>query len=353
MLNPRVSIIIPVYNGEDFIGECLDSLMAQTLDSIEFLVINDGSTDNTAAIISDKVSDEPRFFVIHTNNQGVSIARNTGIQCAKGDYIGFVDSDDLVDKEMFRRMAECAVNSESDLIICDIKRKSEGKIFHKDLKLHSEVLSGPEYRSKLLRDIINYKYTYSCWNKLYKREIITENQIFFNNRVKWGEDLLFNMEYCLSSHRGCIVEDDLYYYNERDNTHSQARNENSMLMQTDHIMGAILEKLILPKYSSEYRAFKKPFAGRYYSLLMASTFQALVQHNKIQDQYISINTLIRKTSFLSPSFLNYLDKKSYSFNHQIKIFLLTHHLIGCYAFSSIVYYMISKLLKRLLNGPNI
>ena len=100
-MQPKISIVIPAYNAEKYLSQCLDSIINQTLKDIEIICVNDGSTDRTGAILDSYKLIDNRIIVIHKENKGQSMARNTGMAIASGDYIGFVDSDDFVDLEMF------------------------------------------------------------------------------------------------------------------------------------------------------------------------------------------------------------------------------------------------------------
>ncbi len=116
-----ISIIIPAYNIENYIVRCLDSLLNQTYKNLEVIVVDDGSSDNTGKIIDDYASKYENIKVIHKKNAGVSAARNSGIDVANGDYIGFVDGDDTVDKEMFEVLIDNAIKYDADISHCGYK----------------------------------------------------------------------------------------------------------------------------------------------------------------------------------------------------------------------------------------
>ena len=119
---PKISIIVPVYNVEEYIGTCLKSLVEQTLEDIEIICINDGSTDNSIRIIQYFMQNDFRIKLINTSNNGQGIARNIGIQNAKGEYIAFVDPDDWVDNDMYLKMYNQAQLLNSDIVICNYIR---------------------------------------------------------------------------------------------------------------------------------------------------------------------------------------------------------------------------------------
>ena len=118
---PLISIIIPAYNIENYIAKCLDSLLNQTYKNLEIIVVDDGSSDNTGKIVDDYVLRYKNIKAIHKKNGGVSSARNSGIDVANGEYIGFVDGDDIVDKEMFEILMDNAIKYEADISHCGYK----------------------------------------------------------------------------------------------------------------------------------------------------------------------------------------------------------------------------------------
>ena len=159
-----VSVIVPIYNIEDYVKKCLDSLVAQTLKDVEFILIDDGSTDNSGRI-ADQYSSDPRFHIFHTENRGLSAARNYGIDQSHGEYLMFVDGDDWVSPEFCRIPYETAIANKADLIIFQVNRIKNGKTRNN------------KRAAKSIRTGIVDNYTaIRCggdvaWNKLYKREL--------------------------------------------------------------------------------------------------------------------------------------------------------------------------------------
>ena len=125
VVNPKVSVIVPAYNVESFIEKCLTTLVLQTLKDIEIIVINDGATDSTPEIISEFAAIDSRIKVINKQNGGLSSARNAGLEVARGEYIGFVDSDDWVDEDFYEKLYTTAKNRQCDIACATIVRKRE------------------------------------------------------------------------------------------------------------------------------------------------------------------------------------------------------------------------------------
>ena len=136
---PKVSVIVPVYNTEQYLKECVDSLLKQTLTDLEIILIDDGSPDNSAYICDEYAKLDSRVKVIHKENGGLSSARNAALDICKGEYIGFVDSDDFVEPTMFEELYNSAINYNSDISICALSTFSEKSIIPKMLPFEKEV----------------------------------------------------------------------------------------------------------------------------------------------------------------------------------------------------------------------
>lgn len=182
-----VSIIIPTYNIEKYIGRCLDSLLKQTYKNLEIIVVDDGSTDNTGKIIDEYTYRYDNIKVIHKANNGVSAARNTGIDIAKGDYIGFVDGDDTVDEEMFQVLIENAVKHNANISHCGYKMVFPSRT---DYYYNTEdIIIQNNYNG--LKDLLKAdRIEPSLSNKIYKSTLFDD--IRLRSDIKYNEDLLAN-----------------------------------------------------------------------------------------------------------------------------------------------------------------
>lgn len=164
---PKVSVIVPAYNAESFIEQCLQSLVRQTLKDLEIVIVNDGSTDNTAAIICKYERQYPNIVVINQENQGLYGARKTGLLNAKGDYVGWVDADDFADPQMFEKLYNCAVLNDSELAYCDYS------FFPKEIKTKAKWFR--PYEGKV--DTTFVERNSQPWNKIVKRELLQRLEI--------------------------------------------------------------------------------------------------------------------------------------------------------------------------------
>ena len=175
-----VSVIVPVYNVQDYIEKCLDSLVNQTLKQLEVIVVDDGSTDRTSLIVDDyQKKYNAMIKVIHKKNEGVSIARNVGLESATGEYIGFLDSDDWVNFDMYEKLYQKAIKDNCDIVACDTLA------IYPDKKI---LIESHINETSTIKDLMLKAYAV-IWNKIYKREII--KGIDFKAGMTFCEDVRF------------------------------------------------------------------------------------------------------------------------------------------------------------------
>lgn len=183
----KISVVVPAYNVEKYIEKTLRSIMKQSLKEIEIIVINDGSKDNTLAIIKKLMLEDTRIVLIDKKNGGVSQARNDGIKKARGEYLSFIDGDDWIEKDFFEESYKYGVENNLDMIACDMSldyiRKNKSKLcfeFKTD-----KIISGKEYLDFYYdNDVIR-----GVANKIIKKEIFIKNNLFFLENVPSGEDM--------------------------------------------------------------------------------------------------------------------------------------------------------------------
>lgn len=206
-----VSIIIPVYNAEKYLVQCLDSIINQTIRSREIIIINDGSTDKSLQIILRYKKRYPELIVINQENKGVSASRNVGIKRASGQFIGFVDSDDFIERSMFKKMYSRVKREDSDIAICNyiLFDVSHGQQIITEFNEESNLDKLESLKKFLLNDIK----AYSC-NKLFKRELFTKNKIFFPN-YKLCEDTAVVFLLLAHANKISIIKEPLYYYRQQ------------------------------------------------------------------------------------------------------------------------------------------
>ena len=180
----KVSVIVPVYNVEEYLGKCLDSLVNQTLDDIEIIVVNDGSPDNSQGIIDDYVSKYPNIIKCYIKkNGGLSDARNYGIKRAKGEYIGFLDGDDYADITMFEKMYNKAISNDFDVVACDVNCVNEKSSTYISSLVPNDLID----KNDIKKQMTNIYPT--AWNKIYKKTLFHHGVMFKKN--VWYEDVEF------------------------------------------------------------------------------------------------------------------------------------------------------------------
>lgn len=225
MDNVLVSVIIPVYNGEKYLEKCIESLINQTLQECEFIFINDGSSDKSKEIIEKyKINDE-RIILINQENQGVSVARNKGLEIATGKYIGFVDADDYVEKDMYDTLYQAAVKDDIDVVISNLEIEIEGKKVKSNYEFKSNIQLGTDYiKNYILSYFLKKEDLNTVCSKLYKKSIISRNNIQFPKDIELGEDGIFNMIFFSNCNKAKYI--DYIGYNYREVLGSATRNLN-------------------------------------------------------------------------------------------------------------------------------
>jgi len=171
----KVSVIVPVYNVEKYLKRCLDQLVNQTLKEIEIICVNDGSKDNSIKILEEYSQKDNRISVISQENAGLSVARNTGMDYVKGEYIGFVDSDDWVDLDFYEKLYDAAKRNDCDIAVADFKRKHPNKDKIRLNITEEKVFTTPEDKYMACKT-----YREGCvWNKIYRTEFLKRINLKF------------------------------------------------------------------------------------------------------------------------------------------------------------------------------
>ena len=235
MNQPLVSIILPVYNAQSHLARCVGSICAQTYQNIEIIILNDGSKDQSLPVCEEFRQKDSRILLVDKANSGVSDTRNLGLKLASGKYVEFVDSDDYLDPDFTERLVAAAEENEADFVIAPYKMvipagasKPEQVLdkIQDELGVMS-VARPPEVREygflpagvydkdtfalRLMDKPASYFYSV-LWNKLYRRDILTGNDIQFVSEMRWAEDLVFNLRYIQYAERFVAIDKPGYYY---------------------------------------------------------------------------------------------------------------------------------------------
>lgn len=213
---PKISIVVPVYNAEEYLIDCLQSLSNQSMEDIEILAIDDGSTDSSLEILRQYQKREPRLQVFSQTNQGVSAARNFGIQQSKGDYITFVDSDDWIEKEMYQQMLSF---EDAEVIMCDfiLENKSSQELITADIRngyYQKNEIVKELYPTLLATEDLGRLPIVSACICLFKRELLQTERVYFDVGLKYAEDYLFMATVMLKTKSFYYLKG-LHYYHYR------------------------------------------------------------------------------------------------------------------------------------------
>lgn len=219
-MSELVSVIVPVYNVEEHLDGCISSIVNQTYNNIEVILIDDGSTDASGQICDYWSAKDNRISVIHKNNEGVSFARNAGISLAKGEYILFVDSDDNIDKNLLE-LCVGQFDRKTDLVIFGFRLcYNDGKVEEIHFKEKEYDLGDFEIKKNfIIGPFFRHETGWTCWNRVFRKSIIDQYSLEFNLKGKVvAEDKLFCLLYILHIKKIKCINNCLYNYNQTDNS---------------------------------------------------------------------------------------------------------------------------------------
>lgn len=210
-----ISVIVPVYNAEKNLSKCVNSILEQTYDNIEIILVNDGSKDNSLELCNEYKTKHSNVYVVDKANEGAGEARNAGLKIATGEYVMFIDSDDWIEPEMFSFLVSLmATESDIDTSICNyyiegVNGESRVKSVLMDIPEKFWITKDVSKCISILDDTGKFNY---LWNRLYKKSIIDENKICFEKQFVTGEDLDFNLKYFRHVHKCAISNKPMYHY---------------------------------------------------------------------------------------------------------------------------------------------
>ena len=208
-----VSIILPVYNVEKYLDECVTSLLNQSYKNIEILFVDDGSTDNSGKILDEYKTKDERIKVFHKKNGGVSSAKNVGLKHAKGKYITFVDPDDYVMKEYVEYLLKLIEKNNADVAYTKYNYDN-----YNNKQVTNEYIRVID-SNEALYEILTYQISVAVWNKIYKKEMLDSNKIYFYEDIFMGEGFNFNILAFKIANKIAVSNKKIYFYR-RDNNES-------------------------------------------------------------------------------------------------------------------------------------
>ena len=214
-MNPKISVIVPVYNVEKYLCSCIDSILAQTFTDFELLLIDDGSRDKSGEICDEYANKDCRVKVFHKENGGVSSARNLGIDESKGAYLFFVDSDDIISSFYIEMFVNYIKKNDSVCVVC--KYTNRLSLLKNQIdSIKTKEMTSSEFLDEIW--ISEGKLDGYLWNKMFKRKILIDLNIRFDEKVSIWEDMLFVVEYFVNISTVVFVDAVLYYYRDTMNS---------------------------------------------------------------------------------------------------------------------------------------
>lgn len=239
---PKVSVIVPVYNAQEYLKRCVDSILNQEFTDLELILVDDGSRDRSGEICLQYGRQDPRVRVISKENSGVSDSRNLAISQASGTYLQFVDSDDWLTPDATRLLVRRAEETGCDLVIADFYRVSGDLVSHKGDIEEDGVMTLEEFASHMMENPADFYYGV-LWNKLYRRELVERNGLRMDRDISWCEDFLFNLEYMRHAGTICTLRTPVYYYLKR---------KGSLVSQGMNVTRTVRMKLMMFEYYNNF-----------------------------------------------------------------------------------------------------
>ena len=322
--SPKVSVIVPIYNSQDYLAECIDSILNQTLKNIQILCVNDGSTDNSGKILADYKEKDKRISVITKSNGGLSSARNEGMKFAIGEYIGFVDSDDVIDEMFFEQLYQTAKINNADIAVSNFKWFSHHINDTTEIswittalnKIQGDLITSSEDRKKVIE-------TCSVCNKLFLSSFLNHHNFLFYEGLFW-EDNPFTVMTVIMSNKVSIIRD-VYYHCRK---HEKSITGRAVSDKKPFDMFEIMAKLKV-FFIKENIQNKEGYKFYYEEVLYVHHFTQLferVHKNYRKEYYKLVKTELNK---LSEECVVHLKKKFNSFiiikNYNYFIFLIAYY----------------------------
>ena len=229
-MEPTISVIVPIYNIDKYIGICIESILNQAYRNLEIILVDDGSTDRCAEICDLYAKKDARIRVIHKPNGGLVSARKAGLLASAGEYVGYVDGDDWIGPGFYQALLTALLASNADIAVAGFSRD----LFSKSQPILNNVPSGvydgaalENVFSHMISDGVFFRHgiTTYLWNKLFRREILWEHQLAIDNRITIGEDAAVVYPALLSCRRVCITDNCAYHYRQREDSMLKQRGD--------------------------------------------------------------------------------------------------------------------------------
>ena len=278
MDNPLISVIVPVYKVEKYLRKCVDSILAQTYTNLEIILVDDGSPDNCGAICDEYAVKDSRIKVIHQHNGGLSAARNAGLDIATGDYIGFVDSDDYIAPDMYKKLYNALIENDADVSICNYDYVDTS---YQTMNIYSPMENKIYGYIEAINNLFVEYYCYyvTVWNRLYKSELLLKLRFEVNKKF---EDAFIAHHIFLKCKKIVTIKDKLYYYLQRNDS---IMGSKLSVSKTDELE-AMFQRIIclqLNHISIDFEKAERQFIDTYKEFKKSFTPKSKEEKNRIKE----------------------------------------------------------------------
>ena len=282
---PKVSVIVPIYNVEKYLEKCINSLLSQTLEDIQIILVNDGSKDNSGNIAREyEKNNKNRIIYVEKENGGLSDARNYGLKYATGDFIAFLDSDDYIEKNAYEEMYNKAIEENADYVECDFIWEFPNKI-----------RVDKQYPYKNKKEMLSFVRVVA-WNKLIKRQLITDNNLEFPKGLRY-EDVEFTYKLIPFVNKFAYVDKPFIHYVQREGSIANVQNE-----RTAEIFTVLDNVIEFYKKNNIYEEYRNELEYNYARYLLCSSLKRMC---KIKDKTIREKLLTESWERLNSNFPNW------------------------------------------------
>ncbi len=314
----KISVIVPIFNSARYIEKCVESLMLQTLDEIEFIFINDASTDDSLDILRKVTNKFPNRYTKIINfekNSGISNARNIGLANATGEYVTHCDSDDWVEPEMYATLYQMASEYSADIAACNFKHEYENSTIEYYQNYSSDMKEN-------MRRLLNGEIFPSLWTSIIKRELIIRHNICFPDNLNMGEDLLFNVKAYYYANK--ITHSDSFFYHYRHSGNSICVRRSRKSIDSDIAIAGLIEKFLI-KYHCQQEYEQEILYRKFFSkLALINTFEHKTDYKEWLQIFPETHTAIMSYKRIEPKlrFMLWLSAKG-----MFKLAQIIKHLI--------------------------
>lgn len=282
---PKVSVIVPIYNVEKYLEKCINSLLSQTLEDIQIILVNDGSKDNSGNIAKEyEKNNKDRVIYAEKENGGLSDARNYGLKYATGDFVAFLDSDDYIEKNAYEEMYNKAIEENADYVECDFIWEFPNKI-----------RVDKQYPYKNKKEMLSFVRVVA-WNKLIKRQLITDNNLEFPKGLRY-EDVEFTYKLIPFINKFAYVDKPFIHYVQREGSIANVQNE-----RTAEIFTVLDNVIEFYKKNNIYEEYRDELEYNYARYLLCSSLKRMC---KIKDKTIREKLLTESWERLNLNFPNW------------------------------------------------